>query len=106
MTIATKEFIELFKGRSLYSQEEVKDPLVVAKLFDPYGSATWYLTEYNPKYKIAFGYVVDLVPGIRELGNISIEEIELLELAPGVPRIEQDLHFKQKTLSEIKASLK
>jgi len=106
MTIATKEFEALFKEYPLYSQENNKDPLVVAKLFDPYGAATWYLTEYDPEEKIAFVYVVDLVPGIHELGNISIEEIESIEFAPGVPRIEQDLHFEQKTLSEIKASLK
>ncbi len=31
-----------------------KDPLVIAKLFDPCGSATWHLTEYDPEQKIPF----------------------------------------------------
>lgn len=41
----------------LYSQENEKDPLVVAKLFDAFGSATWYITEYSKESKIFFGYV-------------------------------------------------
>jgi len=57
----TEEFEELFKDYPLYSQEHIKDPLVIAKLFDPCGSATWFLTEYDPIEKIAFGYVVGLL---------------------------------------------
>ena len=30
---------------ALYSQEQERDPLVVAKYFDPVGSWTWYATE-------------------------------------------------------------
>ena len=47
----------LFKDYPLYSQEFSKDHLVIAKLFNPVGSATWYLFEYDPVSKIAFGYV-------------------------------------------------
>ncbi len=60
MKIATKEFEALFKDYPLYSQEHEEDPLVVAKLFDPCGSATWLLTEYDSVEKIAFGYVMGL----------------------------------------------
>ncbi len=45
MKIVTPEFEALFKDYPLYSQEEAEDPLVIAKLFDPTGSATWLLTE-------------------------------------------------------------
>jgi hypothetical protein len=45
MKLITEEFEALFKDYPLYSQEHEKDPLVVAKLFDPTGYATWYLTE-------------------------------------------------------------
>jgi len=55
MKLITAEFETLFAEYPLYSQEKEKDPLIVAKLFDPCGSATWYLTEYDPKEKIAFG---------------------------------------------------
>ena len=57
MKLITEEFEELFKDYPLYSQEHEKDPLVIAKLFDRGGSATWYLTEYDPNEKLAFGFV-------------------------------------------------
>lgn len=51
--------IEKTKKYPLYSQENValNDKLVLVKLFNAYGSGTWYITEYNPQTKIAFGYV-------------------------------------------------
>jgi len=91
--IATKEFERLFKEYPLCSQEKIENPLVIAKLFDPYGSAIWYLTEYDPKDKIV-GYVINLASGAHEFGNMSIDEIESIEFAPGVSRIERDLHFR------------
>ena len=30
-------------------QEQVKDPTVVAKFFNPTGAGTWYATEYDPE---------------------------------------------------------
>ena len=42
------------KDYPLYSQENKSDPIVRVKLFDPYGRATWYITEYSPDTKIAF----------------------------------------------------
>ena len=60
MKIVTEEFEALFKDFPLYSQEEVKDPKVIAKLFDPCGSATWFITEYCPERKLAYGYVCGL----------------------------------------------
>jgi hypothetical protein len=53
MKIVTEEFEALFKDYPLYSQEEAEDPLVIAKLFDPCGNATWFLTEYYPVEKTA-----------------------------------------------------
>lgn len=41
----------------LYSQEENADPVVSLRLFDSFGSAVWWLTEYDPGSRIAFGYV-------------------------------------------------
>jgi hypothetical protein len=82
----------------LYSQENESDPLVVAKLFDPCGSASWFLTEYDPVEKIAFGYVVGLQED--EFGYISLTEMESIERC-GIG-IEQDLYFQQKRLSCVK----
>ena len=46
--LATPEFKKTFENYPFYSQENNSDPLVIAKLFDAYGSATWYITEYSP----------------------------------------------------------
>jgi hypothetical protein len=99
MKIVTEEFEALFKDYPLYSQEDAKDPLVVAKLFDPTGSATWYLTEYDPVEKIAFGYVTGMAAD--EFGYTSLTELESIKGPLGIG-IEQDLYFKQKRLSCVK----
>jgi len=97
--LITEEFETLFKDYPLYSQEEVEDPLVVAKLFDPVGSATWFLLEFDPVEKIAFGYVTGLQ--VDELGYISLTEMESIKGPLGIG-IEQDMYFIQKQLSELK----
>ena len=56
----------------LYSQENVEDPFVRVKIFDPCGSWTWFLTEWDPEQNLAFG----LVKGHEiELGYINLEEL-------------------------------
>jgi hypothetical protein len=99
MKLITEEFEELFKDYPLYSQEHDKDPIVITKLFDPAGSATWYLTEYDPVEKIAFGFVVGLAED--ELGYISLTEMESIKGPLGIG-IELDMYFQQKRLSEVK----
>ena len=99
MKLITEEFEELFKDYPLYSQEKSKDPLVICKLFDPCGSATWYLTEYDPVEKIAFSYVTGLQAD--ELGYVSLTEMESIQGPLGIG-IERDLYFVQKRLSEVK----
>ena len=96
--IATEEFIKLFEDYPLRSQEDSSDPLVIAKLFDTFGSATWYLTEFDPKEMTAFGFVTGL--HCDEYGYTSITELEEIKHNQfGVPRIERDLYFTQKPLS-------
>ncbi len=53
MKLITEEFEKMFKDYPLYSQEH--DPIVVAKLSDPCGAATWFLLEDDPVERIAFG---------------------------------------------------
>ena len=78
-------------------QSEVKNPLIVAKFFDPVGSATWYATEYNPNTRICYGYVTGLV--YDEWGTFSIDELESIRRPFGL-RIERDIHFEEKTFNE------
>jgi len=96
MKIVTEEFEALFKDYPLYSQEHESDPLVIAKLFDTCGSATWFLLEFDPVEKIAFGYVTGLAED--ELGYVSLTEMESIKDPLGIG-IEQDLYFRQKRLS-------
>ena len=97
MKLITEEFEELFKDYPLYSQEKEDDPLVVAKLFDPCGSASWWITEYDPEQKLGFGYVTGLVAD--EWGYVSLTELESIERPFGLT-IERDLYFRQKRISE------
>jgi hypothetical protein len=95
MKLFTDELVELFKDYPLYSQQNEEDPMVVAKFFDPCGSATWYLTELNAEERIAFGYVTGL--SYDEFGYVSIDELESLERPFGLT-IERDLYFTQHRL--------
>jgi hypothetical protein len=98
--IATAEFIGLFKDYPIKSQDDKKDPLVIAKVFDTFGSATWFLTEFDANDNIAFGYVTGL--GSNEFGYVSITELEEIKHDKlGVLRIERDLYFSQQPLSQL-----
>ena len=98
MQLMTKALEERFAqvGR----QEEVKDPIVIAKFFNPIGRGYWFATEYDPKDKIFFGYVSLFGDYNDEWGSFSLEELESLELPMGM-KIERDLHFKECPASEV-----
>lgn len=89
---------------ALYANEDKSDEetLVVIKLFNPVGSATWYLTEYSPEEKVAFGYVTGMTAD--EWGYVSITELESLKLRLG-QKIERDLHFSPISVAALKEKL-
>lgn len=90
----------MFENYPLYAQDGESDPLVVAKLFDAYGSGTWYLTEYNPAEQVAFGYVTGLA--YDEWGYVSLKELEEIRHPFfKVNRIERDLYFVQRRFSAL-----
>lgn len=86
-------------GETEYSE----DPVAYVKLFNPCGIGTWFITEYDPEEKLAFG-LVDL--NEVELGYFSLKEIEELRVPPFGLKIERDIHFKPTSISKIKESLK
>jgi len=65
------------------------DVPIVAKFFTPWSNWTWYMTEYNPENRGAFGFVSGLE---GELGYFSIDELEEI-VGPFGLTIERDLHF-------------
>jgi hypothetical protein len=84
----------------LYSQENVKDPLVRVKYFSPWMNWEWYGVEFDGEDRF-FG----LVKGFdEELGYFSLNELETLEKG-GVPMVERDLYFKPKKLSEVRSEV-
>ena len=82
------------------SQEERKDPLVIAKFFNPTGAGTWYATEYNPEEKIFFGYVSLFGDWNDEWGSFSLQELETFR-GPFSLGIERDRFFHERPISQV-----
>ncbi|MBN8643470.1 MAG: DUF2958 domain-containing protein [Flavobacteriales bacterium] len=93
ITIALEERFE-----KIGDQSQTTDPIIVAKFFNPCGSATWYATEYDKENKICFGYVTGMA--FDEWGTFSIEELESIKLPFGLG-IERDIYFKETRFKEI-----
>lgn len=82
-------------------QENVGDPLVIAKYFNPYGAGTWYCTEYDPGTREFFCWVSGL--GTDELGYTSLSEMEELKGPGGAPGIERDYYWREVPLSQVQS---
>ena len=98
MKLLTKQLEKRFSqvGR----QEGKKDPLVIAKFFNPTGAGTWYATEYDPQEKIFFGYVSIFGDWNDEWGYFSLAELSSVKCPLGLG-IERDLYFTPKKISEL-----
>ena len=59
----------------------------VVKLFNPYGGATWLITEMDSADEDTLFGLCDLGIGFPELGNVSLEELQRTR------HIERDLYF-------------
>ena len=82
------------------SQENVKDPLIIAKFFNPTGAGTWYATEYDPKDRIFFGYASIFGDWNDEWGYFSLDELESYQGKFGLG-IERDLYFNEQPASKV-----
>ncbi len=82
------------------SQESVKDPVIVAKFFNPTGSGTWYATEYDQKNKMFFGYVSIFGDWNDEWGFFSLKELESYVGSFGIG-IERDLYWTERKASTV-----
>jgi len=83
----------------LYAQENVKDPTVWMKLFTPWTSWTWYITEGEDRDGdyLMFGYTIGQE---REWGYISLNELSSVTGPYGL-KIERDIHFTPKPRSQV-----
>ena len=98
MKLLTKELEKRFAevGR----QEDVEDPIVIAKYFHPASSYTFLATEYYPKDRIFFGYASVYNDYSNELGYTSLGEMERVRVR-GLG-VERDLRWRERPLSEAK----
>ncbi|NCC71199.1 DUF2958 domain-containing protein [bacterium] len=99
MKLLTQEILNKFAQTG--SQENQKDPIIIAKFFNPVGPGTWYATEYNPEDKMFFGYVSIFNDDCDEWGYFSLTELESIKGRLGLG-IERDLYFKPRPFSQIK----
>ena len=85
---------------TLYSQEKAGDQAIVhAKFFTPDSDWTWFVLEYDPEQGLFFGLVCGQE---KELGYFRLDELQTSKGPMGLA-IERDIHWKPKTLAEIKA---
>lgn len=98
MKLLNKSLLKKFAKVGI--QEDNRDPLVIAKFFNPTGAGTWYATEYDPKNKMFFGYVSIFQDYNDEWGYFSLTELESLKGPYGLG-IERDLYFTPKKASQI-----
>ena len=78
-----------------WNGENVGDKARVhVKFFSPWTGWTWYATEYDPVEHRFFGYIKGDYP---EFGYFSLDELESVEMMPGVPAVERDMYWNWKT---------
>lgn len=89
MKLVTKEIKRLLDSNN---KKKPDDRVPYLKLFNPCGAATWLITEFNEGEGMFFG-LCDLGMGSPELGYVSIQEIEEVELPFGM-KIERDMWWE------------
>lgn len=89
----------------LCSQDNVFDPMVICKYFDPTGSYTWYVMEGKEREDGDFEFYGYVIGNFREFGYFTLRELETAKKRckglKALP-IERDLYFTPCKLSEIK----
>jgi len=86
-------------------QEGSKNPIVIAKFFNPTGAGTWYATEYDPKAQMFFGYVSIFDDWNDEWGYFSLTELQAYKGTFGLG-IERDLYFEECPASDVITKIK
>jgi hypothetical protein len=98
MKLMTKQLEKRFA--QVGSQENVKDPVIIAMFFSPDGAGTWYATEYDAKTQTFFGYVSIFGDWNDEWGYFSLQELESFKGHLGLG-IERDFYWTEKKASSV-----
>lgn len=99
MKLMTNELENEFK--KIGRQDGVKDPIIVAKFFNPVGDGTWWATEYHPKDHLFFGYVSIFGDDCDEWGYFSLDELKSVRISPFGLGIERDMFFEPQPISKV-----
>lgn len=99
MKLLTKQLIDRFA--KVGSQENVKDPIVICKFFNPCGASTWWITEYDPKENLFYGFANLGDPQNAEWGFVSMDELQNYKGQLGLG-IERDKFFAEQPFSKVK----
>lgn len=94
MTLELKERFEI-----IGQQSEDLNPIIIAKFFDPLGTGTWYVSEYELETNICLGCVTGL--DHNEWGYFSLTELEAIERPLGM-KIERDIYFTEARFKDLK----
>ena len=98
MKLMTKKLEKRFA--QVGSQENVKDPLIIARFFNPTGAGTWFATEYDPIDRVFFGYSSIFGDHNDEWGRVSLDELQAYKGRFGLG-IERDLYFIERPASQV-----
>ena len=90
------------RGSDRVPQLGTEDGIARVKLFNPTGIGTWYISEYDPETRTAFG-LADL--GEPELGYFDMQELTEFRGRFGLP-LERDLFWKIRPLKDCKGESK
>lgn len=96
MQLMTKQLQAEF---AKHGDQDIPNPLIVAKYFNPVGSATWYAISYDKPTNTIFCYCTGM--DYDELGYTSLDELEEIDTGCGIG-IERDLYFTPLHLDDIK----
>lgn len=101
MKLINKEIhADLMKQYPLGS--DIDTQMVIAKIFNPYGSWTWYLLNANPDEAEDPDYLWAIVKGYEiEIGSVSLKELESVRVPPFDMLLERDLYFKPLSAREV-----
>ncbi len=92
---------EIEKRCAQLGRQDVSDPIVVAKYFNPTGGQTWLVIAYEPDERLLFVYASLFNDHNNELGYVGLDDLEKFKGQWGLG-IERDLHWSECSLSEAK----
>jgi hypothetical protein len=88
----------------LYSQDEVKDPMCVFKIFTPDAGWSWFIVEGSKQGDrdwLFFTMVISPIVPEGELGYVLLSDLQKVRGCLGLP-VERDLWWEPRPLSQCK----